>query len=104
MSPAMELGKGESPELNLAFPLKGGKEETDYSPTFQAESSMGKVRLLESHLLDAPFLRAISQSGKDILNVLSLNIAETIRNREDQDRISIHNVENEGPKGDDKSN
>lgn len=95
----MELGSGESPVLNIAFPLKGEKGETDYSLTPQVETSKDKDRLLEHHLPGASLLRAISQSGQDILSVLSFNITMTIRNREDQDRITIHNVESDGPKG-----
>lgn len=74
----MRLGKGESPELNIAFSLKGRKDQTDYNPNSRTEISMSKDRLLESHLPVASSLKAVSQSGQDTLNVLYLRSTDTV--------------------------
>lgn len=102
MFPATGLGKGESPELNIAFHVKGEAVKTDWYELFQAEVFTNKDWLLESHLLGASSLRAASQSGKDAFSELVFNITKLIRSRENQDRISIHNVESGSSKKTDK--
>lgn len=93
MSPATGLGEGESPKLNLASTVKGNKNKTDWVGISRAEISMCKAKLLESHLPGASSLRAASQSGKDAWCELIKKITWLVWNRNNQDRISIHNVE-----------
>ena len=91
--PATGLGKGESPELNIASTVKVEQDKTDWIQNHRAEISMSKDRLLEFHLPGASSLRATSQSGQDVWSESTLNITESIRNHNNQDRISIQNVE-----------
>nr|UED14394.1 hypothetical protein [Ophiocordyceps sp.] len=102
MFPANGLGKGESPELNIAFHLKGVKIKTDWDLNSQAEIPMNKDILLEFHLPGASLRRAVSWSGKDTWNELIFNITRLIGNHYNQDRTSIQNVESGSSKGIDK--
>lgn len=102
MFPATGLGKGESPELNLAFHVKEIVVKTDYDKDFQAEVSMNKDRLLKSHLPGATFLGAASQSGKDAWRELVFSITRLIGSPNSQGKIFTHNVESGSSKETDK--
>lgn len=102
MYPASRLGEGENPKLNLASLTKVMQDKTDWVRDYRAEMSTSKVTLLELHLPGASPLRATPQSGQGVWSESILNITESIGNHNNQDRISIHNVENGDSKDIDK--
>ena len=99
MFPAARLGERESLELNIASLSKAVKNRTIQRINCQAETSMSKDILLELHLLGASFLRAATRIGQVVCSELVFKITTLIWNHNNQNRISIHNVESGGSKG-----
>nr|UEX92732.1 hypothetical protein [Ophiocordyceps lanpingensis] len=99
ITPASELGEGESPTLNLASLSKGGEGRNLINlVTHRAEPSMSKAKLLE------PYLPGISSRGSYLVRnricalcmIWKWRIIQWINSN--QDTISIRNVKSGGSK------
>lgn len=97
VSPATELGRGESPESNLAFPFKGRQGRNQISlVTCRAEPSTNKTGLFELHLLGVspggPYWDRICIANWVMKWITGLRIVDN------QGSIATHDVENVGSK------